>query len=342
MLREEFDLASLDQFMSEQHNLKDSEKEKVNNLMQLSQSFSFTLSQATELINGDTITVSYDFDDVLAEALNYDIIFDYPEYTVSALKELNVLTEEDVFGDLAIEYYGVSPHAEAAMKNNSTHPIMKELSYVITDSSGLAKGDVIRVEPIYDAAWLEEEGYVMDVDYIEYDVDRVGEYITSYNQLTEEGLKMILDQSADVVKSNINISHGRQFEVGDKWIRLNNAEDIVNMTLDKAYFFNIKNFNDISADDTVNRLLLWYTFDAIDVKNHFSNSLGDFEDIIVYTTVNNIIIDRDGNIDVDMGKMYISEDNLGDVSQKIETDAVITWLSNYELEEIDLKGEKIK
>lgn len=157
------------------------------------------LDKDAELSNGDTVTLSFDFDNDLAKKYGIKFVGKDKEFTVKGLEEVTVI---DPFKDIEVTFSGTAPNASASVTNNSDEDVVKSLYFNIEPNYNLSKGDKITVSIDIDEEYiLSEYGCKFSATSKEYTCDNVDAYLTDGADISDELLTSMKNQTLDTIDS---------------------------------------------------------------------------------------------------------------------------------------------
>ncbi|MCR5690795.1 MAG: zinc ribbon domain-containing protein [Eubacterium sp.] len=170
-----------------------------------------SIDKTENLKNGDTVTVTYTFNNDLAKKCGVKFTPETYTQTVSGLEEVKTV---DPFEGVTLEYSGTSPDVSASVKTDS-NPY--DLYYQVEPSYGIKKGDKVTVSISYDEdnkkSLMENHGIILSSNTKEFTVDEVDSYVTTKADITDDLLDKMKKQTQDVItaykakyKSNFSIS----------------------------------------------------------------------------------------------------------------------------------------
>lgn len=172
---------------------------EVPEIQQVLDTVELDFSKEEHLSNGEQVEIVYTYDKKLAESLDIRIQADVSVLTIDNLPQAEVITIEELFADVELVYEGTAPMLQVSLQNNSEHPYIKTMDFVIREPKEYyAKGDVILVE----ACFSEEDAiaYRYDIEKGEngycqsYCLDHVDSYLTEAAQLTEEAKNKLIEE----------------------------------------------------------------------------------------------------------------------------------------------------
>ena len=147
------------------------------------------------LSNGDTLTVTYNFDPEKAKEVKAEFIGEPYTVTVSGLEEIQ---EIDPFEDLEIHFEGTSPNAYITVQNKATlNEAMNYVWFEIDRYDGYRLGDTVTVKVMgYDEETFQSlYGVRFSQTEKDYTVEGVEAYITENEPLEESALSVMKQAS---------------------------------------------------------------------------------------------------------------------------------------------------
>lgn len=156
------------------------------------------LDKTDSLYNGDSVTVSFEFDNDAAKKYGIKFKGDDTEYTVSGLEAIR---EIDPFEDVEVSFSGTSPNVYVSVTNNSSDEALSYVYFYADPSSGVSKGDTITVYADVDEEdFIELYGCRLTATSKEYMCDSVDTYITDGNDVGEDILEDMKAQTEDTIE----------------------------------------------------------------------------------------------------------------------------------------------
>lgn len=159
-----------------------------------------SLNQDDMLSTGDTVTYTWDCNDALAE-LNYNVKLSYEDIEIT-VEDLKPVTEVDPFEDIEIQYYGIAPYASVeSIKNNSSKEYLKDLYYYCDSTGYLDNGDeiTVKVDGYSEETFLNNYGVVFTKLESTCDVEGLGSYVSSLDDLSSDVMEVMQQQAIDVM-----------------------------------------------------------------------------------------------------------------------------------------------
>lgn len=150
-------------------------------------------SKEDNLSNGEQIEIFYTYDEALAEELKVKISDATTTFTVGNLPQAEVISYEQLFADVELQLEGTSPVLTAEVVNNSTHPYIQTMDFIIRNPKEYyQKGDVIIVDVIFDEEEAIDYRYAVesgaDGYCKEYPIENIDTYLVDYEKITDEML----------------------------------------------------------------------------------------------------------------------------------------------------------
>lgn len=160
----------------------------------------YKLDKEDKLSNNDTVKVKYEFDNDKVADLGIKFAGETKSFKVKGLKKVK---EIDVFDNLTVTFDGTSPNAYASLDEKSSDDAYSYISFSADKTSEIAKGDTITVTAKYDKdVLLEQCGCTVKSDTKEYKCENVDEYITKFEDLSQDYLdSTIKDQAVSEIKA---------------------------------------------------------------------------------------------------------------------------------------------
>lgn len=165
----------------------------------LEDSISYELDKSDSLSNGDKITLTWSYDNEMAEDYKIEFEGDKKTFTVSDLKEVK---EIDPFEDLEVTFSGTSPYSTVSWEVTSDNEIYDLISFEASKENNLAEGETITITlDTYDEDeyFLSQYGCKFSKTSKEYTCENVDCYIMNTEDLTNELLETMKKQAKAVI-----------------------------------------------------------------------------------------------------------------------------------------------
>lgn len=117
-------------------------------IAQAADGFKYKADRLQGLSNGDTVTVTFSYDNAEMEALGIRFAGDKKEETVAGLKEVELF---DPFDGVEISISGPNGHGEVTVARKADDAMYRQLDYAVNKQHNLSNGDrvVITVKDLY-------------------------------------------------------------------------------------------------------------------------------------------------------------------------------------------------
>lgn len=180
--------------------IQDKGRGNFNDVLLLETSIQADADATEDLSNGDTVTVQIGYDESAADRMKLKLVNTTLNFQVSDLVDG---TPADAFADLEMSYEGIAPYGTAVATNNSQDDFVKTISYSIEPSSGLSNGDTVTVTALYNEYNAQDQLRYLPETTKTYTVEGLDEYVQSYDQLDEDTLDAVTQQSKDVINTEL-------------------------------------------------------------------------------------------------------------------------------------------
>ena len=303
-------------------------KDSLNNLFSVSAFFSDMekeLSKESGISNGDTVELTFTYNEELAKQLKLKIKNKTIKKKVSGLAEGKKV---DLFADLEVEFKGISPNGSVTISNNNGDDLIRRVRYTADKKSKLKNGDKIVVTASYDEDYAIENGYAVEATSKEYTVAGLGYYLDDKAEISAEHKAAFEKEFKDRIDSilasrweNIYNAFGESVYGGEK-------VSVSNPQLEKGFILSIKDPE--GSYSNYNKLIMIYRVD-IDVKaGKYSSSSDKFGKRTGYVAVefSKASISKDG-INVTTSTSMYSGYQVSTSVDELESDLVTTQKTSY-------------
>ena len=262
-------------------------------------------SKEDNLSNGEQVEILYSYDEALAEELDVKISDAATIFTVENLPQAEMITYEQLFSDVEVVFEGTSPVITAEVVNNSTHPYIQTMDFVIrSPKEYYKKGDSIVVDAIFDEheaidyRYAVEEG--TDGYCKEYSLENIDTYVMEPEVITEEMLDTLVQAGTECF-TDANEYGLRIFSEANRmpiWINKKTTFEWKNPYVISAYFNVAKENAMATAGEYINDIKIVYGVTLIQAD-------GVNCDAELVVRFNGIMEKADGSIDlaIDSGTM---------------------------------------
>ena len=262
-------------------------------------------SKEDNLSNGEQVEILYSYDEVLAEELDVKISDATTTFTVENLPQAETITYEQLFSDVEIVFEGTSPVITAEVINNSTHPYIQTMDFVIrSPKEYYQKGDVIIVDALFDEHEAIDYRYAVEAGadgYCkEYPLENIDTYVMNPEVITEEMLDTLVKAGTECF-TDANEYGLRIFSEANRmpiWINKKTTFEWKNPYVISAYFNVAKENAMATAGEYINDIKIVYGVTLIQAD-------GVNCDAELVVRFNGIMEKADGSIDLalDSGTM---------------------------------------
>lgn len=268
-----------------------------------------TLSKTSNLSNGDYVSYIWDCNEGDAlELFKCKLKYTEVEFVVNSLKEPEIFNP---FEEVTVSYEGIAPNGTVYVQNNSNAEEYRSISFSVNPSEGLNNGDEITViakVTSSDENFIESYGKRIDSTEKIYVVEGLDSYITDTSDIPDAVLTMMEENADNVIAALV-----------EKEIK---NESYITGTVDSItyvgnYYLYKDSTTEHSGNDTIiqmyenqNRYYLLYKIDITEVLTIKKTGEEEIHNISYYCDVSypDLIIDANGNVDVDLSEYDISLD----------------------------------
>jgi len=255
-------------------------------------------SKENNLSNGEQIEIFYNYDETLAKELDVKISDATTTFMVGDLPRAEVITYEQLFSDVEIRLEGISPVIKAEVVNNSEHPYIQTMDFVIRNPKEYyGKGDVIVLDAVFDEQEAVDYRYMVEAGIDGYSkaypIENVDSYVMNHEMITEEMLYELVQVGTDCF-TDANEYGLRIFsEAGCMpiWVNKKTTFEWRNPYVISAYFNVAKEGGMATAGEYINDIKIVYGVTLIQAD-------GVNCDAEVVVRFNGIMEKADGSIDL--------------------------------------------
>ncbi|MEE3467624.1 MAG: zinc ribbon domain-containing protein [Eubacterium sp.] len=171
----------------------------IMNIYYAISSIKLTLDKEDNLKNGDTVTVTYTFDQEKAKEVKAEFVADPLVVTVSGLEEVK---EVDPFEGLEVSFEGTAPNAYVSYNYKSTEEWGYMVYFAVDKSDGLKEGDTVtfRVEGYNEDKFAKDFGVRFTQTEKAYTVDKVEGYLTANQDIDSAALDIMKSATEGYIK----------------------------------------------------------------------------------------------------------------------------------------------
>ncbi|GEM_PF-4160117 len=270
--------------------------------MKLDDLVTYETNKETELSNGDTITVTLDWDDTPIKK-DYKLKF-AGENTVSVtVEDLPEVIELDAFDPeifnvdldhkgVHISVDGISPNLSVTITNDiSREDVRSSLRYEAEFVNGYANGDTVKINVT--SYGLDKDLYALKEEVGTLELNGYDEYINRADQLTEENQAAMKEGAAKAYEA---LMTGRK-TIWDDWTYYYRTENVSNFTWDKIYLVTLK--NGVSKDMYGlyrNLIFMTYSYDINGARFGSLDEPRNYEDVCNLVYLEDAYVNGEGEI----------------------------------------------
>lgn len=185
---------------------------------------SYKLDKAEKLSNGEKVAIKFTYNNDLIK--KYKIKFNGKDEKFK-VKDLEKVREINPFDDITVSFSGTSPNVSASVKKDSDEDAVNDAYFTLDKSSGISKGDSVKVTVDSDEDYLlREYGVKFTETSKKYECKDVDEYVTDGADIGKDLLDKVKKQTSDSIEA---------YFAGDEMISVANLEYV------GYYFLSAKN-----------------------------------------------------------------------------------------------------
>lgn len=279
--------------------------DEEQDLKEILETVEIDFSKENNLSNGEQIEIFYTYDEALAKELGVKISDATTTFMVENLPQGEVISYEQLFSDIEVRLEGISPALTVEVINNSSHPYIQTMDFVIRSPKDFyKKGDVIIVEALFDEQEAIDYRYAVEAGNDgykkEYPIENIDTYLMDYAKITDKMLDTLI-QAGTKCFTDANEYGLRIFSEAGRmpiWINKKTTFEWQNPYVISAYFNVAKNDAVATAGEFMNDIKIVYgvTLTQADGVNC---------DAEIVVRFNGIMERADGSIDLalDSGSM---------------------------------------
>ena len=174
---------------------------------------SLSLDQDQNLSNGDEVTVNIDCNNEMVKGYKVKFTGGAHKFTVEGLEPVR---EIDPFAGLKVSFSGISPNGSVEYSYEGGDEYLSQYSFQSDKSSGLRNGDAVTITlPGFEAENTVRSGYRLTEQSKTYTVEGLDEYVDSYEDLPEEFINHVKQESEDIISAYIAQSYNKECPTGE-------------------------------------------------------------------------------------------------------------------------------
>ncbi len=171
-----------------------------------------TLSQSTNLSNGDEVTVHFNMDNETAKEHKVQFKGEDMTFTVSGLESIQII---DPFENLTAEFSGIAPNGTFSYQYDGNFQGINSYDFYADKTNGLSNGDVVTVTISTDDTYLLKQGCAVKSKTKEFTVTGLDHYVTDANDLTAEFIQYAKSEAEDSIVAYTANSYNENSKVKD-------------------------------------------------------------------------------------------------------------------------------
>ncbi|MGN0500982.1 MAG: zinc-ribbon domain-containing protein [Ruminococcus sp.] len=171
----------------------------ISDYYEMTDALHYSIDKTEGLTNGDTVTVSFEYDNEAAAKFKLEFVGEPKEVTVEGLKEVKKI---DPFDGVTLEFSGTSPNAYAKVVKGNTDTVYSHIYYDLSKSSGIKVGDKITVTVTNDPEYfVQDYGCAFTTTSKEFECKSVDRYISKLAEIKDDTLNSMKKQTEDVINA---------------------------------------------------------------------------------------------------------------------------------------------
>lgn len=287
------------------------------------------------LHNGDEITISFHYNEKLADQLKVECLAKEQKIVIDNLPEAQVVSQDDLFGIIDVKMTGTSPEISAEIVKNTQDSFLQSVLFSVEPSKlYYQEGDTITVKASWDEAAAVKSNIKIDADQADcsktYYIEGFDQYLSAANQIPDEMIEEANTAGKAIFKEANANEYGQRIytEAGIvvDWTGGKTSFVWSNPVLISAYFKSIK-------DEVVGTQGLDYN--DLDFIYYVTLSQGDGQSCKaeVAVRVDNLLKKADGTYEMDLDNVEIVSASYNDRS--IVQNIITKYEDNYNIEKLE-------
>ena len=256
----------------------------------------------TDLKNGDSITITWEYDKAEAKAQKLRVQADPVTYEISGLKDARIIDNDELFKDISVNASGISPYITLSVENKSTDEFIKDVVFAVeSPKEYYTAGDTYVISASYDtekalSMCCEPDGTDGKAEKT-YTISAGDSYLTDPSELSQDALDEMNQAASKLFTDGKAREYGLRIfsEMGlmPVWSGTSTTFRWVSPTLISAYFNIRSNDSDNTVMKHINDVRLVYNAVLTQQDGTSCNAevVVRFEDLIKKT---------DGSIDAEL------------------------------------------
>ena len=288
------------------------------------------------LSNGDSVNITWNYDEKLAKEQNLRVDAEPAVYTVSGLVDPKVVTREELFKNAKVTETGISPYITLQVENTSDDSFLKTVKFTVANSKDFyAAGDSYTLEADYSSSEALKECYeIGDTDtglQQEYKIETNEAYLSKASDLSDNELQQLNKTAAalltDVKAREYGLRIFREMNLMPVWKGTTTTFRWESPSLISAYF-------DLRKSDSPNNRILKHINDVKLIYNAvLTQDDGTSCNAEVIVRFTDIVKNGESNdLNLSSGTIISASAKNANIKELISNDA-----EDYEVQNISLK-----
>ncbi len=162
--------------------------------------FEYSVDKEESLCNGDKVTISFSYDEIIAEKLGFNIVDDEKVFVVENLPDA---VEIDVFENIEVTFSGTSPYVEATITEHN-EDLSSYVEFELSKEENIRKGEtIILTAEVEDQNLMEDKGYHVSNKIMEYTCDEVDAYASKLEEIPQDMVDKMKQQAEDAFNAYV-------------------------------------------------------------------------------------------------------------------------------------------
>lgn len=271
-----------------------SELERLSARVQLQDAVQYTLSKTEGLSNGDKVELKIEADNEKLKQYGYKVREKTVTYTVEGLPDP---VAYDPFQYVTVNVTGTAPYGKLVLDRSAD--LVSGLYFEADKTEALKNGDVVTITVSASGdqdvqTYCAKQGYSLTRTSMEYTVSGVNSYVQTLEEIPEDWLTKMKEQTEDVITTTFEES--RPKDSGNT--TYTNVKTLISKEYAGCYLFTLKEGFDVGYSTPANQMLLLYKLTATSTDGEFS---------YYYATVfNNAILIQGTDFSVDIAEYSVT------------------------------------
>ena len=266
-------------------------------------SVSYSISNRSNLEEGETFTIHASFSEYSANEAGYIILESEKEYTATNLPQPVLLNPFDY---VTVTFSGLEGNGKASYQKTGDIDFMNYISFEFNKISSLVEGDTIALT--YTVSSNRDPlkyGYTLaEGTSKQYTVPKLGKYLESFSDITAAEQQKIIEKATSIAKLYVT-KESSDNKTGSMYLKTTGYTSNSNRLSHATGLVNVKLHSVVTAKPSKyseNQTL--YFVISVDITGH-PNIEGGSTTGYIYMTLSNAIVKGDGTLEVNYDSNYI-------------------------------------